>query len=293
MYLGVLFSSLRESIQLGKIGSRKLRRHFCLRNSLLSHSFETSDSRGADGGGPSLPRCFWVANNSMSGTGSVAKLRSFAAHQLPHSPICFRVNFENFLGLQGEFHPLASHTAFLCQHWIVLVSIWPVIFTCTKSCQLLQNSSPLIPTFLILCQCSRLFSLPSTTLWSFSGIWEGRGIKHVNSNCHLQVLLVCLVSIFISEITKMYFRDRIILQRVNIFFSMVKKRCYLSLDTLRCYCQSWLHINVFWWGGGWQNANVYVTFPKVFDRPGMGPAVSFHKTSLGSLGTESADNSGS
>lgn len=28
IYLGVLFSSLRESIHLGKIGSRKLRRHF-------------------------------------------------------------------------------------------------------------------------------------------------------------------------------------------------------------------------------------------------------------------------
>lgn len=35
IYLVVLFSLLRESIHLGKNGRKLLRRHFCLRNSLL------------------------------------------------------------------------------------------------------------------------------------------------------------------------------------------------------------------------------------------------------------------
>lgn len=118
---------LRESIQLGKIGSRKLRRHFCLRNSLLSHSFETSDSRGADGGGPSLPRCFWVANSSVSGTGSVTN----CVHLLPtnYSTVSsasrstlriswvFRENFTHLLPHSFSLSALNSGCQYLAHHF--------------------------------------------------------------------------------------------------------------------------------------------------------------------------------
>lgn len=41
-----------------------------------------------------------------------------------------------------------------------------------------------------------------------------------------------------TRFTEMCSKDWITLERVNIFFSRVKKRSYLSLDTLGCYSQS-------------------------------------------------------
>lgn len=78
----------------------------------------------------------------------------------------------------GEFHnTFISHRTFRCQCWILLVSTLTHPFSpAPNHVYFFKFSSPLIPFFLILHECCRLFSLLSMTV-SFSGIWEGRALN--------------------------------------------------------------------------------------------------------------------
>lgn len=101
-------------------------------------------------------------------------------------------------GLGGLFHPRTSHRVFPCQCWTVLVSTLTHLFSpAPNHVYFLHVSSPLRPFFLRSRGCHRLFFLLSVP---FSGVWEERGIKHVSSNCHLQVSLVTLSSLFIRRV---------------------------------------------------------------------------------------------